>query len=188
MVTGTCMGRAAASSRTPFSEPCSNAGMDAARRRPGARPFPPGGSTWRQECATCGAEAKKSGDKCHRQPVRNKQHKGFSVCYVNLVRGDTHLLRCRAVVHRRFRTQAVLLTAHSGGCQHECEYRNYCCFSFHIAPHFPALIVMRCPGANEGCKLFGIRRCAVEMNGAGGLPGQARKMRYAGLSLSSQCA
>jgi len=27
---------------------------------------------------------KKGGGKSHRQSVRNKQHKGFSVCYVNL--------------------------------------------------------------------------------------------------------
>ena len=73
-----------------------------------------------------GLRPKKSGGKSHRQSVRNKQHKGYSVCYVNLVRGDPHRPHRGAVVHGGFRVQAVLLTAYSGGRQHEREHGNYC--------------------------------------------------------------
>jgi hypothetical protein len=46
---------------------------------------------WPSVCGKCG-EQKKGGDKSHRQIVRNKQHKGFSVCYVDLFLDDVQFV------------------------------------------------------------------------------------------------
>jgi hypothetical protein len=78
--------------------------------------------------------AKKSGGMSHRQSVRNKQHKGYSVCYVNLFHGDMCRLQHGTVVHNRFQAQAVLFAANSGCRKHERENGNYCCLGFHATP------------------------------------------------------
>jgi hypothetical protein len=81
-----------------------------------------------------GLTTKKSGGKSHRQSVRNKQHKGYLVCYVNLFRGATRLLQYNVNIRRRCSVQPILLAADSGSYEHEREHGNYHCLGIHKAP------------------------------------------------------